>query len=345
MSNNYAVIGDIGGTNFRLAISSPNGLENVKEFSYGPQDTPENLITAYISECDKPEKITNGVFAVASPSKEANSVVFTNGAWAQKPVSFELPGIETIVLNDFAALTYAVCALEPKDCSYIVDRSNTSKLPSTLFNSPQNITTPKLILKPIHRFVVIGPGTGLGLSTGIIMNTGHLVVVDGEGSHGVFSPESDEEIEVVNNIRKTHDIEVTNETIASGTGLPKVFNAYAEVIKKDFRVKDAADVSAFARKGSYSEKLAANWALTIFSRTVGICAGTALLTNRASQIFIAGGIVNKLGPLFKQSAFIDALDRNDLGANNFAQDASVMLIKHPHAGLLGAHSYFQLSQK
>lgn len=344
MSDKYAVIGDIGGTNFRLALSGPNGVENVKEFSYGSQDTPANLITTYLADCNSPERITSGVFAVASPSKNPDSVVFTNGSWAQKPVSFEVPKIETTVLNDFAAVTYAVCYLQPEDCSYIVDRPNTV-FPSTFFDKNTSTTSPKMILEPMHRFVVIGPGTGLGLSTGVIMKSGHMAVIDGEGSHGVFAPESDTEIAVMEKIRENHDIEVTNETISSGTGLPKVFNAYAEVTGKSFRVKEAADVSEFARNGTYSEKKAADWTLNLFSRTLGVCAGTALLTNGASQIFIAGGIVRKLGSLFKQSAFIDALHRNDLGANNFAQDASVMLIKHPNAGLLGAHSYFQLSQK
>lgn len=344
MGNARAIVGDIGGTNFRLALSGPNGLENIKEFSYSNKDTPKSLITTYISECGDPERITQGIFAVASPSKTPESVVFTNGAWAQTPVSFELPNVETTILNDFAAVTYAVCALKPEDCGYVVDRGNVV-FPSVFFSGDERATSPKIILEPKHRFVVIGPGTGLGLSTGIVTKSNHMMVLDGEGSHGVFASENDTELAVVERIRETHDIEVTNETIASGTGLPKVFNAYAEVTGKEFRVNNASDVSEYARKGSFSEKSAANWTLNLFSRTLGVCAGTALLTNGASQIFIAGGVVGKLGPLFKQSAFIEALHRNDLGANNFAQDASVMLIKHPHAGLLGAHSYFQLSQK
>lgn len=344
MKSNYAVVGDIGGTNFRLALSGPGGIEDVKEYSYDSQDTPAQLITSYIGACKSPERITHGVFAVASPSKDSRGVVFTNGPWKQKPMSFDVDGLETTVLNDFAALTYAVCSLKPEDYSFIVDRQNTVYA-SSFFDHDAKKETPNLILEPIHRFVVIGPGTGLGLSTGIIMKSGHMAVIDGEGSHGVFAPESDIEIDVVNKIRDVHDIEVTNETIASGTGLPKLFNAYAEVLGKDFRVKDAAGVSEFARNGTYSEKKAADWTLTLFSRTVGVCAGTALLTNGASQIIVAGGIVRKLGPLFKQSAFIEALGRNDLGANNFAQDATVMMIKHPQPGLLGAHAYHQLNQK
>lgn len=346
MSNSsMAVVGDIGGTNFRLALSTDEGLKNIQEHTYERNDTPADLITTYIKSCDQPERITHAVFAVASPSSDPANVVFTNGAWKQKPVSFAIDGLETTVLNDFAAITYSIRSLKPEDCRFIAYGAEPF-FPSVIFDQQETAPVPTRILEsdPAHRFAVIGPGTGLGVSSGLVTKSGQFLVMDGEGGHGSFAPDNEEELAVKHYLEKEQDVEVTKETIASGTGLPLVFNAYAKVIDKPYSVTNAAQISELARSGGYNEKQCARWVLDLFAKTLGSCASSTVLTTNARTLFIAGGVVPRLGTLFRQSTFIDAFHQNDLGANNITEDVPVMLIRHPQPGLLGAHSYFRLSQ-
>jgi len=344
MSINHAVVGDIGGTNFRLALSTPDGLKNIQETRYSEADTPESLIKAFVASCDEPKKIKHGVFAIASPSKDASRVIFTNGPWKQRPVPFKIDGMECSVLNDFAAITYAVTSLKEEDCRNI--HGPEPFLPSRLLANKSELSKPTLILEsdPAQRFVVVGPGTGLGVSCGHMTSSGQFQVMGGEGGHASFSPDSKEELAVKQYLQDEKDIEVTMETIASGTGLPMVFNAYAKTIGKTYEVATASDVSDMARTGTFNQKRCARWALDLFAKTLGRCASSAVLTTDARTLFIAGGMPRHLGSQFKQSTFLDAFHQNDLGANNITENVSVVLIKHPQAGLLGAHSYFRLSQ-
>ncbi len=342
-----ALVGDIGGTNFRLALSTDQGLDlnSVKTYKYGTSDTPASIIKTYLNECGSPEKITQGVFAVASPATDPANITFTNGPWKKKSVDFANAGVEATVLNDFAAITYSIRALQEKDCRYIA-HGDDPFFPSVIFDNQDHQPTPARILEsdPAHRFAVIGPGTGLGVSTGLVTKSGQFLVMGGEGGHGSFSPENQTELDVVTRLQDEEDIHVTQETFASGTGLPKVFNAYAHVTGKNFQVKEAAEITAYAREGTFKQKQCADWVLNLFSKTLGSCVSSTVLTTNARTVFIAGGVVPRLGRLFNHGSFMTAFHKNDLGTNNITENVPIMLVRHPQPGLLGAHAFHRLSQ-
>lgn len=345
MQGDLAVVGDIGGTNFRLGLSTPGGLMNVREFKYAADDTPESLITAYLSACDAPEKITSGVFAVASPSSDPAGIIFTNGPWKQKPVSFEIEGMENSTINDFAALTYSVCQLQESDCTIIRENNSRPFFPAAFLSGIDQSARPSRAIqaKPSERFVVIGPGTGLGVGSGAMTKHGQFIVMDGEGGHIGFSPATEEELDIKHYLETEHGLVVSVETIASGTGLPRLFNAFGHVRKVDAHAESARDVSDIALQGEGPAKECADATLELFAKTLGHAASAAVLNANARTLFMAGGVIEKLGPLFRKEAFCEAFTKNDLGPTNFTMNIPVLLLRHPQPGLLGAHAYVRLS--
>ncbi len=340
-----ALVGDIGGTNFRLALSTDEGLQNIQEYKYSASDTPASLITTFMESCNLPEKITEGYFAVASPAHDPAHVIFTNGPWKQEPVDFTQSDLHATVMNDFAAIVYSVRSLKPEDCATIAE-GNQAFFPSYIFDNQEAAPIPTKILEPdpSQRFAVIGPGTGLGVGTGMVAN-GQFIVMGGEGGHASFAPDTKDELAVKNYLENEQNMLVTKETMASGTGLPIIFNAYAAVNNVQAKkVESAAEITSLAIDGNRSERNCARWALNLFAKTLGSCASSTVLTNNARTVFIAGGVVPRLGSLFNQMIFTTAFRDNDLGANNITKNVPVMLIKHPQPGLLGAHSRCRLAR-
>ena len=345
MRSNYAIVGDIGGTNFRLGLSTPSGIQNIREYNYTADDSPRSLITAYMETCNTPKFITRAVFAVATPSKDPRHIIFTNGPWKQRPVDFTLD-MPVAMLNDFAALTYSINQITDKDCSRLDDSAAKPFLPALRVTTPaNNVNVSKILFSsPAKRFSIVGPGTGLGASSGFVTESGQFLVIDGEGGHTNFAPSNETELAIMQHLQYHDGLIISKETVASGTGLPKVFNAYCEIKNISARVNNGAEVTVYAQNEKNEKGRAAQWTLDLFAKTLGDCAATLILNNNAQTLFLAGGIVPKLGDLFNKAAFMGALHKNDLGQNNFALNVPVMLIRHEHPGLLGAHAYARLTQ-
>ncbi len=346
MGNNLLLVGDFGGTNARLAVSKNNGLTSVEEYKCADFDGPGAIIKFYTETLGK--KPDHAIIAVASPADDPTAITFTNGPWKQKPIDFSnFPSVPKIhVMNDFEANCYSVAALKRDDCESLV-LGKAPFFPSSVLsgaNAPPISSSRRIIAAPQHRFIVVGPGTGLGVGSGFLTDDGCFGVLGGEGGHALFAPTTEKELAVKKHMEQKQGIEVTNETFASGTGLKISFNAYHRSINKsDFEIKDAAEIIPLTNSSDGKIRDAAFWSLRTFARTLGSCASAAALTTGAQTIFMGGGVINKLGSYFDQLAFTEALRKNDLGENNILRQTPVVMIKHPYPGLLGALAYDKLS--
>lgn len=340
------LVGDFGGTNARIGISQNGNLGRIKEYKCASFAGPGAIIESYVSGLKhKPE---NAVIAVASPADNPEAIIFTNGPWKQRELNFARIGnIEDVkVLNDFEANCFSVAALKAKDCTEIVN-GNPPFYPSIVLNKSDTLRAQPsriLIADPKQRFVVIGPGTGLGVGSGHLTNNGQFCVIGGEGGHASFAPTTDDELAVKKYLETEQGMQVTNETFASGTGLKIVFNAYCAIKDQDFRIQDASEIVDLTNSADRAVRDASFWSLRVFARTLGTCASTAALTYNAQTVFVGGGVVPKLGSYFDQISFTEALRQNDLYSNNILKRTPVMLITHKYPGLLGAQAYHTLSQ-
>lgn len=115
------LVGDVGGSNTRLALAGPDiGVTALKSFDNNSFTSLEDVLRAYRSQPDMPE-FQGGCIAVAGPVY-GDEYRLTNRDWqgttASLAESLQLPdGARMDLINDLAALGYALPVLSPGQLS------------------------------------------------------------------------------------------------------------------------------------------------------------------------------------------------------------------------------------
>lgn len=311
----FALVGDVGGTNARLALCDVgNGaISQAKTFATADYDNLEAVIRTYLDE--QKQDITDGCIAIACPIT-GDWVEMTNHDWAFSTSKMKSNlGFEHLeIINDFTAVSMAIPMLTREDVMQ--------------FGGKDAVRD-----KPV---AVYGAGTGLGVA--------HLVHVDkrwvslpGEGGHVDFAANSDEEDQILEVLR-TELGHVSVERILSGAGL---VNLYRAIVKSDDRVPEnlkPKDVSQRALDDSCTD---CRRALSMFCVIMGRFGGNlALNLGTFGGVYIAGGIVPRFLAFFKASGFRAAFE--DKGRfRDYVHDIPVYLITHDQPGLLGSGAYLR----
>ncbi|MGB9098825.1 glucokinase [Erwinia sp.] len=311
----YALVGDVGGTNARLALCEvENGaLSQAKTFSTADYDSLEAVIRFYLDE--QKQEITDGCIAIACPITE-DWVEMTNHDWAFSTSKMKANlGFEHLeIINDFTAVSMAIPMLSAEDVMQ--------------FGGGKAVND-----KPV---AVYGAGTGLGVA--------HLVHVDkrwvslpGEGGHVDFAANSEEE-DLILEVLRAELGHVSAERVLSGAGL---VNLYRAIVKSDDRVPEnlkPKDVSQRALDDSCTD---CRRALAMFCVIMGRFGGNlALNLGTFGGVYIAGGIVPRFLEFFKSSGFRAAFE--DKGRfKDYVQTIPVFLITHDQPGLLGAGAHLR----
>ncbi len=175
----YALVGDVGGTNARLALCDVSSGEISRAKTYSGLDYPslEAVVRVYLDE--QQVSVEDGCIAIACPIT-GDWVAMTNHTWAFSIAEMKknLGFAHLEIINDFTAVSMAIPMLKPE---HLIQ-----------FGGAEPVEG-----KPI---AVYGAGTGLGVS--------HLVHVDrrwvslpGEGGHVDFAPNSEEEGIILEELR------------------------------------------------------------------------------------------------------------------------------------------------
>ena len=108
--------------------------------------------------------------------------------------------------------------------------------------------TPLDAVRPPHREVAlaIGPGTGLGVATVIPVDDVAWRVLAGEGGHVALGALRDEEVAVLQAVRRRHGF-VSAEMLLSGPGLTRLFTAVAETHGRTVQPLDTAPATIVQR--------------------------------------------------------------------------------------------------
>jgi glucokinase len=178
---------------------------------------------------------------------------------------------------------------------------------------------------------VIGPGSGLGVSV-LVPTAAGPIPVAGEGGHVTMAPADARESAVLDLMRRRYD-HVSAERVLSGPGLVNLYNALCELSHVPAASLTAAQITD-PRTGA-SDACALE-ATAMFCAMLGTVAGNLALTLGArGGIYIAGGIVPKLGSGFAQSQFRARFEAK----GRFCAYLSAIptyVVMHPWLGLLGA---------
>ncbi|MEJ2433006.1 MAG: glucokinase [Pseudolabrys sp.] len=305
------LIADIGATNTRLAIVQPGGaITHVRVFATDEYASLTDAIEAYLAAEHPRRRPTLGVLAVAAPVV-GDRVTMTNHPWTfsvdavRKHFNFS----ELRVVNDFVVNGLAVPHLTPSDRRQIGGGTPIKGAPVGL----------------------LGPGSGLGVST-IVPHGKEVISVQGEGGHVTMAAADDREAAVLELMRRRFD-HVSAERFLSGPGLINLYNALCELSGEPAAPLTAAQIT---NAGIEDEYLRAREATAMFCAMLGTVAGNLALTVGAlGGIYIAGGIVPKLGDTFAHSNFRARFEAKGRFTGFMASIPTYVII-HPEPALMGA---------
>lgn len=285
------LVGDIGGTNVRLALSldqgSPIGFPMamlVRDFGH-IADAIKSYFEALPSLGYDGPLPDQGVLAVAGPVFN-NHINFTNNDWSfsGEEVAKTLGLGRIVLLNDYTAKALSLPDLSDRDYA------------------PLGAFAPVTISKHVsHITSVLGPGTGLGVSALIADPSGRRIPLPTEGGHIGYAPETDEEVDVKLWLRKRFS-RVSVERVLCGAGLVNVYEALCDIRALHHEADwEASDISKAALEGKDEAAVAA---LSLFCEILGSVAGDVALVHGVTDgVYIGGGIPPKILPFLQDSGF------------------------------------------
>jgi glucokinase len=302
------LVADIGGTNTRCAVGdAANGLGHVATFRNRDHAGLGPLLRAYLDRLPAGVRPRRAALAVAAPIR-GPQVRMINIDWefSTDDLAALLRLGQVEVINDFAALAWALPVLGPADLVQVGGgeaRTHTAK-------------------------VVLGPGTGLGVAGLVPRGDGGWIAVPGEGGHVTLPASDAREAELIHQARERFG-HVSAERLVSGPGLPVIHELLGGPPLKP------EDISARAQAG---EALAIETLETGF-RFLGTVAGNLALTYGAfGGVYIGGGVVPRHLEVFARSGFRAAFEAKGRYREYLAA-IPVFVITAPYPALAGLLAY------
>jgi len=306
--NSSFLVGDIGATNARFALLDEGGLRRHRVLACEDWASFEDALAHYLAE-EPAEHVSAAALAVASPIK-GDLVAFTNSPWTfstdklRRRFGFE----RLIVVNDFTANAFSIPELKPADLMQVGGGTVEAQAP----------------------IAVLGPGSGLGVS-GLFPGDGGWIALSSEGGHATMAAANDRESTVLAHMRRRFD-HVSAERVLSGPGLVNLYNTLAEIERKPAAPYTPAQITD--PKLRETDPLCRE-AVAMFCAMLGTVAGDLALTLGArGGVYIAGGIVPKLGTAFQTSPFRRRFeDKGRFGS--YLATIPVFVITHHTPAFLG----------
>jgi glucokinase len=277
-----SLIADVGATNARFAlVGADGGFQRVRVLAGEDYPSIERAIAAYLGDELKVSglrRIEAAALAIAGPVT-GDQVALTNHPW-----SFSIEetrrhlGIDRLlVINDFAAVAVAVPHLKTDERAQIGDGEPVADAPAG----------------------ILGPGSGLGIS-GLVPTSGGWLPVSGEGGHATMAPTTRRESAVLDHLRARYE-HVSAERVLSGPGLVDLYTTLCEIDGVPAVSYTSAQITD---PGIGESEPRCREAVEMFCAMLGTVAGNLALTLGArGGVYIAGGIVPKLGAVFAASGF------------------------------------------
>jgi glucokinase len=276
MSEASILVGDVGGTNVRLALArAAQGAVSVSDIWKRPgEDFPtfEAAIAAYRKETSA--QLFGASFGVAGAVSGGRTQLLHRDWFIDGPRLKEQLGVpRVVVVNDFVAMARSAPDLAPAATHEIAPGK----------------------ADPEGSIAVGGPGTGFGLA--ILRRLlrddggqGGWMVTGGEGGHQAFAPQTGFEWEVARRLQADLGY-VSNETVASGSGFDATLCAVAAAMGVRHEALTPAQVETRAAEG---DALALALCQLRAATVMTALGDAALASNASGGVFIAGGVSVRL---------------------------------------------------
>jgi glucokinase len=270
---------DIGATTTRCALLDDKGQEQAPEiFDNADFTGVVGVLRVYLDHRRASDRPTRAALAVAAPIG-GDEVQMINIGWrfSQGDLKQELGLKRLQVVNDFAAIAWALPQLTPADVTQI---GGGESVPRTTL-------------------ATLGPGSGLGVSA-LVPTSDGWAVMTGEGGHVAMPAATREEQDVIALLRDRFDGHCSAERVLSGPGLVNLYVTLAELAGRGRPTVTPEDVTHLAKQG---EPLARKTLAMFFSMLATVAANLALTAGARGGVYIAGGIVPRLVDALRKSEF------------------------------------------
>ncbi len=309
-----ALLADVGGTNARVTVAAPGSAEMtvVERRCDDFADLEATLADALDALDGKP---TTAALALAGPVED-DVVRLTNRPWTVSAAAIKRRfGLSDCrLVNDFAAVAWSLPHLGDDDLEVFGDGEASERGRGNM--------------------AVLGPGTGLGVAAAV-SGEGRWHVVAGEGGHVGFSPADHFETSLLHHIWKTQR-QVSREDLLSGPGLARLHLAMAELGDVEPVGDQPAAIVSAARDDP--DGLAAQ-TVRAFCRMLGGYAGDlALIYGAWGGVFLAGGVIGRLGGLFDAAGFRERFVAKAPMQERLALIPTFRII-HPYPALRGLSAF------
>jgi glucokinase len=309
------LLGDIGGTNARFAWQAGHGapLQDVLALATADHASVGHAIAHYLASTGRSAPPWCAI-GIANPIT-GDRVQMTNSHWSFSLSALQAElGFERLrVINDFTALALALPDLQPSELRQLGGGAAVAGEPIGL----------------------VGPGTGLGVS-GLLPGAapGTWVPLQGEGGHVTLAAADGREEAVLRVLRERFG-HASAERAVSGMGLEALHAALTTLdAPGSSTALPATEITTRALAGS---DVRCAEAVALFCSFLGSVAGNLALTLGArGGVYIGGGIVPRLGPLFAGSAFRERFEAKGRFRAYLAQIPVFVIHASVSPALLGA---------
>ena len=310
-----SLVVEIGATNIRFAFVDETGLAGETTRRCAEFSSFEKALASYLDPNDTDRSPDRAAIAVAGPVT-SDRIQLTNLDWqlsvSEVEARFGLSSV--LVVNDLSAQVVAVAGLED-DQTRMLKQGTVSK------------TAP---------FVVVAPGSGLGVGAGIRV-ADRVVPIASEAGHQTLTATNNREWAIIDRLsRESRPVSV--ERVLCGPGLSNLYRAVCSVDGAPPRDLSPEEI---VMASSTSENLRAREVTRLFSGWLGTVAGDLALTFGArAGVLIAGGVIPKMGKTFEVDHFADRfVDKGRF--RDYLESVVVRLADEPYLALSGLVAMLQ----
>jgi glucokinase len=308
MAEDVGLVADVGRVSVRFGLSGGKlGLtpREVHTFHTADHATFTSALTAYLRQVGLENQVLPSTLAIAGAVR-GDVVNMTGSRWY-----ISLSGVEAVLrarpraINECAANALALTQLTE----------------SALLPLPGPRPRP---VRPGGNFVVIGPGTGLGVA-GLVTCGDRLAPVQSEGGHMTFAPGNEAEAKVAAHLARRGGI-ASNEALLSAPGLVATYEALSG--------GPAPEPEVITRDAARDPHAAAT--LAVFIGALGAMIGDLVLAFGAwDGVFLSGAIARALHHKLAAPALRQRMIAKDAFSRQLAE-VPVAVVNRNDLELLGA---------
>ena len=307
--NERVLVGDVGGTHARLAMAdSALVLSDARDYPSSEFDDGSRLVERYRHDVGA-DDLVGCCLAIAGPVIDGRGKL-TNGRIScdARDLAAALGRGHALVINDFTAVGHALPVLPENSLKTIGPRIDATGTKAAL-----------------------GPGTGLGMGF-VVRHAGRWLVLPSEGGHANLASTDPLEAEVLGFLLQRFEF-VGWETVLSGPGLVNLYQAVCEVWGAAPEVDQPSQIT---QRALTVEDPVCHQSLEIFCNLLGTAAGGLAVTVCATGgVYVAGGILPKLGDFFERSQFRRRFEQRG-PMSDYVKAIPTRLVLEPELGLVGS---------